>query len=160
MYNLHLSPEQLEFRDTVRSFGAQKIKPVMLNSQRLDSGDRQLPMDLLDQASQIGLRTLALSEAAGGSGADHLTCCLVTEELAACDADFAATLTETSWLGHVLFDQVMTDAQRAWFLPKFLEDDRFHLAMAGNEGGPRLGIHYHRASSDPAAPKISAAKAG
>jgi alkylation response protein AidB-like acyl-CoA dehydrogenase len=160
MYNLHLSPEQMEIRDTVRSFGAQKIKPVMLSSPRLDSCDRQLPMDLLDQASQIGLRTLALSEAAGGSGADHLTCCLVTEELAACDADFAATLTETSWLGHVLFDQIMTDAQRAWFLPKFLEHDRFHLAVAGNEGGPRLGIHYHRPSSDAAATKISAAKAG
>jgi alkylation response protein AidB-like acyl-CoA dehydrogenase len=160
MYNLHLSPEQLEIRDTVRDFGAQKIKPILLDSRRLDARDRRLPMDLLYQASQIGMRTLALSESVGGAGADHLTCCLVTEELAACDADFAATLAETSWLSHILFDQVMTDDQRERFLSKFLEDDGFHLAVAGNEASTRLGIHYHRPTSDATASKISATKAG
>ena len=30
MYNLHLSPEQLEIRDTVRDFVAQEVKPVAL----------------------------------------------------------------------------------------------------------------------------------
>jgi alkylation response protein AidB-like acyl-CoA dehydrogenase len=160
MYNLHLSPEQLEIRDTVRDFGAQKIKPVVLKSDRLDARDRSLPMDLLDQASQMGLRSLALSEAAGGTGADHLTCCLVTEELAACDADFAATLAETSWLAHVLFDQAMTDAQRDRYLPKFLSDDRFHLAVAGHAGDARLGINYHRPASVATVPKLTAAKAG
>jgi alkylation response protein AidB-like acyl-CoA dehydrogenase len=160
MYNLHLSPEQLEIRDTVRDFGAQKIKPILLDSQRLDARDRRLPKGLLYQASRIGMRTLALSEAVGGAGADHLTCCLVAEELAACDADFAATLAETSSLGHILFDQVMTDDQRERFLPKFLEDDDFHLAAVSNEGSARLGIHYHRPSSDATVPMISATKAG
>src|SRR5262245_46771062 len=116
MYSLHLSPEQLEIRDTVREFGAQKIKPVVLKSERLDARDRTLPMDLLDQASRIGLRTLALSEAAGGAGADHLTCCLVAEELGACDADFAATLAQTAWLAHVLFDHAMSDDLRDRYL--------------------------------------------
>src|SRR5262249_3233952 len=127
MYNLHLSPEQLEIRDTVRDFGTQKIKPVVLKSDRLDAGDRRVPMDLLDQASQMGLRSLALTESAGGAGADHLTCCLVAEELAACDADFAAILVETSWLAHVLFHRAMTPEQCDRFLPKFLADDRCHL---------------------------------
>src|SRR6185295_4708546 len=98
MYNLHLSAEQLEIRDTVRDFVAQEIKPVVLKADRLDAGDRSLPTALLDQASQMGLRTLALSEAAGGAGADNLTCCIVTEELAAGDADIAAVLSETSAL--------------------------------------------------------------
>ena len=162
MYNLHLSPEQLEIRDTVRDFGAQTLKPVLLKSDRLDARDRTLPMDLLDQASQMGLRSLALSEAAGGVGADALTCCLVAEELAACDADFAAVLAETSWLAHVLFDQAMTDAQREKFLAEFLEDDRCHLAFAGREAGndTRLGIHYHRPISVDTTPKTAAAKAG
>jgi hypothetical protein len=119
---------------------------VVLKSDRLDVRDRTLPMALLDQASQMGLRTLALSDAAGGSGADHLTCCLVAEELAACDADFAAVLTETAWLAHLLFDQAMTDAQREKFLPKFLDDHRCHLAFAGYEASvdTRLGVNYHR----------------
>ena len=29
MYNLHLTPEQLEFRDTVRDFVEGEIKPVI-----------------------------------------------------------------------------------------------------------------------------------
>ena len=162
MYNLHLSPEQLEIRDTVRDFGTQKLRPVLLRSDRLDARDRTLPMDLLDQASQMGLRSLALSETAGGVGADALTCCLVAEELAACDADFAAVLAETSWLGHVLFDQAMTDAQRDKFLPLFVDNDRCHLAFAGREAGgdTRLGIHYHRPATIDTAPKTTAAKDG
>ena len=162
MYSLHLSPEQIEIRDTVRDFGAQKLKPVVLRSERLDARDRTLPMELLAQASQMGLRTLALSEGAGGAGADALTCCLVAEELAACDADVAAILAETSWLAHGLFDRAMTDAQRDKFLPKFLDDDRFHLAFAHWEAGtdPRVGINYHRPAAIDTTPKTTAAKAG
>lgn len=162
MYNLHLSPEQLEIRDTVRDFGAQKVKPVVLKSDRLDACDRTLPMKLLDQASQMGLRSLALSEDAGGAGADALTCCLVAEELAACDADFAAVLAETSWLAHVLFDQAMTDVQCDDFLPKFLSDDRFHLAVASREAAAdtRLGINYHRPAAADAMPKTTAVRSG
>jgi len=146
MYNLHLSAEQLEIRDTVRDFVEREIKPVMLKADRIDVRDRSLPMDLLDQASQLGMRTLALSEDRGGVGADALTCCIVTEELAAGDADIAALFSETSRLGHVLFDQVMTDAQRDRFLPSFLENDRYHLAVADHEPGndTRLGVNYHR----------------
>ena len=32
MYNLHLSPEQLEFRDTVRDFVEDEVKPVTLKA--------------------------------------------------------------------------------------------------------------------------------
>jgi alkylation response protein AidB-like acyl-CoA dehydrogenase len=161
MYSLHLSPEQLEIRDTVRDFVTREIKPVMLKAERLDVRDRTLPMVLLDHASHMGLRTLALSEAAGGTGADHLTCCLVTEELAVGDADLAAVLAETSWLAHVLFDRTMTEAQREKFLQKFLDDHRCHLAFAGRAAGAdaRLGVNYHRPATAAAAPATTAAKA-
>jgi alkylation response protein AidB-like acyl-CoA dehydrogenase len=162
MYNLHLSPEQLEARDTVRDFVTQKIKPVVLAAERLDACDRRLPMSLLDHASQMGLRTLALSEDRGGVGADHLTSCIVIEELAAGDADLAATLSETSRLGHLLFDETMTDAQRDRFLPEFLSDDRYHLAFASHEHetDTRLGVNYHRPPTTDAVVKTVAVKAG
>src|SRR5580692_5731922 len=83
MYNLHLAAEQLEIRDTVRDFVTREVKPVVLKADRLDACDRRLPMALLDKASQRGLRTLTLAEDHGGAGADQLTCCIVTEELAA-----------------------------------------------------------------------------
>ncbi|HEX5509291.1 MAG TPA: acyl-CoA dehydrogenase family protein [Pseudolabrys sp.] len=146
MYNLHLSPEQLEIRDTVRDFVNGEIKPIVLKAERLDAGDRTLSMDLLEQASQMGLRTLSLSETLGGAGADALTACLVTEELAAGDADIAGVLTETSRLAHILFDRAMNNAQRDKFLPKFLNDDGFHLAFAQREpdADTKLGANYYR----------------
>jgi alkylation response protein AidB-like acyl-CoA dehydrogenase len=146
MYNLHLSAEQLEIRDTVRDFVAQEIKPWAIKSERLEALDRTLPLDLLDKASQLGLRTLALSEELGGAGADNLTACIVAEELAAGDPDIATVLGETSRLAHLLFDRAMTAEQRDRFLPAFLADDRFHLALADEEpdDDDGLGINYHR----------------
>src|SRR5215467_2598620 len=130
MYNLQLSPEQIEIRDTVRDLVARGIKPFALQSARLEAGDRRLPMHPLEQASQMGLRALALSETSGGAGVDNLTCCIVTEELAAGDPDVAAVLSHTATLAHVLFDQLMSAEQRSRFLPLFLADDRCHLAFA------------------------------
>src|SRR5437773_10488762 len=151
MYNLRLSSEQLEIRDTVRDFVEREIKPVCLKAERLEALDRRLPMELLEAASQLGLRTLALSEERGGAGADALTSCIVTEELAAGDPDLAAALAETSALGHMLFDQGMSPGQRDRFLPQFLKDDRYHLAHAAHEPGSddALGVNYHRTAVVP-----------
>jgi alkylation response protein AidB-like acyl-CoA dehydrogenase len=146
MYNLHLSAEQLEIRDTVRDFVTHEVKPVVLKSDRLDACDRRLPMALLDKASQLGLRTLALAEEDGGAGADQLTACIVVEELAAGDADIAATLAETARLAKILFGRAMTPAQRDRLLPLFAGDERCQLAFARHESGvdERLGVNYHR----------------
>src|SRR5215204_3986684 len=153
MYNLHLSAEQLEIRDTVRDFVARKVEPVALNADRLQAPEQPLLVDVLDQASQMGLRTLALSEELGGAGGDALTCCIVSEELAAGDVDVAAVLAETSSLGRILFGELMTAAQRERFLPQFVADDRYHLALAErepdqNDRGPRrqwrMGCDRHQ----------------
>jgi len=162
MYNLHLSPEQLEIRDTVRDFVTTEVRPVAIKSARLEAADRPLLTDLLDKASQMGLRTLALSEYLGGTGADALTSCIVMEELAAGDPDIAAVLGETSALAHLLFDKSMNDALRDRYLPAFLEDDRFHLAFADHEpdGDAALGVNYHRPVAVAPAVKTTAVRSG
>jgi alkylation response protein AidB-like acyl-CoA dehydrogenase len=162
MYNLHLSAEQLEIRDTVRDFVAQEVKPRALEPARLEARERPLLVDVLDKASQLGLRALALSEELGGAGADSLTCCIVTEELAVGDPDIAAALAQTSALAHGLFDRAMTAEQRSRFLPAFVEDDRYHLALAEHEpdSDTTIGINYHRAQVDGAGMKTTAVRAG
>jgi alkylation response protein AidB-like acyl-CoA dehydrogenase len=162
MYSLHLSPEQLEIRDTVRDFVAKKVKPRALEPKRLEARERPLLMDVLDKASQMGLRTLALSEEHGGAGADNLTCCIVTEEIALGDPDVAAVLAQTSTLAHDLFDRAMTPEQRARFLPPFLADDRYHLALAEHEpdSDTTLGINYHRAQTSDLGLKTAAVRSG
>jgi alkylation response protein AidB-like acyl-CoA dehydrogenase len=150
MFNLHLSPEQLEIRDTVRDFVAREVKPAALKPERLEPFAKPLLAAQLDQASKLGLRTLALSEAAGGAGADNLTACIVTEELAVGDPDIAAVLAHTAALGRLL-ERAMTPGQRDRFFPPFVRDDAFHLALASLEsgGGAALGIHYHRPQPEP-----------
>ena len=161
MYSLHLSAEQIEIRDTVRDFVSREIRPAAIRPARLEASERPLLADLLDRASRMGLRTLALSEARGGAGADTLTCCIVTEELAAGDPDIAAVLAHTAALGRLL-ERWMTPAQCDRFLPPFTKDDRYHLAWAGREPGgePALGIHYHRPASVAPAVRTTAVRSG
>ena len=161
MFSFQLSAEQQEFRDTVRDFIAREVKPVANHPDRLQAEDMHFDAAILEQASQMGLRTLALSEALGGAGADTLTACVVTEELAAGDIGFATTLARTSDLGHVLFDQAMSEAQRKQFLKSYLEDDNYHLAYAGcdrecDDGG----WNYYRKDKSEVEIPVVAAKAG
>jgi len=162
MYSLELSPEQIEIRDTIRDFVAREIKPFAQQSARLEALDRRLPLQLLDQVSQMGLRALALSEASGGVGVDNLTCCIVTEEFATGDPDIAAVLSHTATLAHVLFDKSMSAEQRSRLLPSFLGEDRHHLAFAELEADsdPALGVNYHRPETSEAALKTIAARDG
>jgi alkylation response protein AidB-like acyl-CoA dehydrogenase len=163
MYSLQLSAEQREIRDTVRDFVTREVRPVALKASRLEAGERRLPTELLATVSRMGLRTLALSEDNGGTGADNLTACIVAEELAAGDVDLAHTLVYTYALAHVLFDRAMNAEQRARFLPDFVEYDDYHLAYAEREPGAdtALGAHYHRASApDPAAKSTARRAAG
>jgi alkylation response protein AidB-like acyl-CoA dehydrogenase len=160
MFNLHLTREQLEIRETVRDFVRREIKSIALERDRLEDFDRRFPWEALDKASHMGLRTTALSEEHGGTGADNLTSCIVIEELAVGDAGVAATLGQTSWLAHVWFDRVMTPEQRARFLPQFLADHRFHLAFAGHEPDTDLGWCYRRPKVPQAGYKTTAVRDG
>lgn len=160
MYDLHLTPEQLEFRDTVRDFVENEIKPAALHPDRLQPFEKPLLTDLVEKAAQMGLRTLALSEEAGGAGADGLTSCIVLEELGAGDIDIAAVLGHTSFLGHVLFDRLLSAEQRARLLQKFVDDDQFHIAFAGRDPGAGVGWSYHRALAPEDGAELTAKKQG
>ncbi|MGQ0749941.1 MAG: acyl-CoA dehydrogenase family protein [Betaproteobacteria bacterium] len=143
MYNLHLTAEQLEFRDTVRDFVEREIKPAALHPDRLQPFDKPLLKDLLDKASQMGLRTLALPEEAGGAGADTLTTCIVLEELAAGDVDIAAALGQTAVLAREIFGAAAKLPGLEQLLADFAGDDAYHLAFAG-ASPDSVGWSYHR----------------
>ncbi len=144
MISFQLTDEQREFRDAVRDFVAHEVKPAANHPDRLQAGPAPLAPSILEKASRMGLRAMMLSEARGGAGADHLTACIVGEELAAGDIGLAATLARTAELGHALFDIAMSDAQRQQFLPAFLADDACHLAYAGSDGDvDDGGWNYH-----------------
>lgn len=144
MYNLHLTPEQIEFRDAIRDFVEREVKPAAIDPKRLEPFEKPLMTGFLDQLAQMGLRSLALPESAGGAGADLLTCCVLLEEIAAGDVDLAMVLGETALLAQAVHD-AMNDAQRKNWLPKFESKDRFHLALIARDDDAGLGWSYHQA---------------
>ncbi len=159
MYSLHLTPEQIEIRDTVRDFAAGEIKPLAEKPERMEARDRSPMTGVLAQAAELGLKSLSLSEANGGSGADALTAAIVAEELAFGCPDTAAILAETSMLAGVLFDVAMSPAQRERFLPPFQGDAQSQLALARASADTEIGANYHRAASSARA-TVTATRAG
>ncbi len=144
MYDLELSPEQIEIRDAVRDFVTREVKPAAIDPARLEPFEKPLMMGLLDQAAQMGLRTLGLPEEAGGAGADLLTTCMLLEEIAVGDVDLAVVLAETALLVREVYG-AMDAAQRAHWLPKFESDDRFHVALVARDGDAERGWSYYQA---------------
>lgn len=157
MYDLNLSAEQIEFRDTVKDFVDNEVRPAAILPARLEPFEKPLLTELLEYVSRMGLRTLSLSEAAGGAGADALTSCIVLEELAAGDVDIAMALGLTQGLARALFEEAMSQEQRDRFLPDFLEDHQYHLALATAAGSGR-GWSYHRDEGADTALEITAVK--
>ncbi|HET9663683.1 MAG TPA: acyl-CoA dehydrogenase family protein [Burkholderiales bacterium] len=159
MYNLHLTAEQLEFRDTVRDFVEREIRPAALHPDRLQPFDKPLLKELLDRASQMGLRTLALPEEAGGAGADTLTTCIVLEELAAGDVDIAMALGQTAVLARELFGAAGKQPAIERLLAGFIEDDAQHLALA-SVAGDAVGWSYHRPAAGDDTAALTAVEQG
>ena len=80
----YFDENHLMIRDMVRDFAQNEIKPVAIDLDKQQRWEDRVPWDLLKKGSQLGFRTFVLSEQNGGSGlSDHLTSCLVAEELAA-----------------------------------------------------------------------------
>ncbi len=159
MYSLHLTPEQLEIRDTVRDFAAREIKPLAEKSQRMEAVDRSPMEGVLTQAAELGLRTLSLPEDMGGAGADALTSVIVAEELAFGDPDTASILAETSRLARVLIGELMSPAQRASCLASLQKNPASQLAWASSLTGTDLGVNYHH-PAPPAQMSVTATKSG
>ena len=129
MFNLHLTPEQIEFRDTVRSFVKNEISPAVADPKRLEPFAKPLLKECLDKASELGLRTLTLSDELGGVGADTMTSCIIFEELAKGDVDLATVISQTAFTGSLLFNEWAVQAQRDNFLTNFIEDNDFNFAV-------------------------------
>ena len=65
--------EQLRLADLTREFMERDVAPVAAEMDRRPDPKDCYPGELLNKASQLGLRTMAVSEEHGGIGADTTT---------------------------------------------------------------------------------------
>ena len=143
MFDIRLNEEQRMFRDMARDFAEKEIKPVAIDLDKEPNWEKRIPWEVLKKGSQLGFRSFVLQEKNGGAGAsDHLTSCVVAEELAAGDIGTAYYYMLTARRARDWFELRMTDEQRAYFLPKFLEDDLYFTTVAVHEPDTDLGFDY------------------
>jgi alkylation response protein AidB-like acyl-CoA dehydrogenase len=109
-----LTPEQEEFRQSVRAFSEDVIRP---RAEEMDRAE-ELPMDIVKQMAELGLFGLPFPEEYGGQGADFLTLCLAIEEIARVDSSIAITLEAAVGLGANPILHFGTEEQKQrWLVP-------------------------------------------
>jgi alkylation response protein AidB-like acyl-CoA dehydrogenase len=109
-----LTPEQEEFRKSVRAFAEDVIAP---RAEEMDRNE-ELPMDIVKQMGELGLFGLPFPEEYGGQGAGFLTLCLAIEEIARIDSSMAITLEAAVGLGANPIYQFGTEEQKQqWLAP-------------------------------------------
>jgi alkylation response protein AidB-like acyl-CoA dehydrogenase len=149
VFDIRLSDAQREFQQAARKFAQEEIKPTCMALDREAKWEDRIPWDALKKGSALGFRTFVLQEENGGSGAsDHLTSCLVAEELAAGELGTAYYFMLTARRARDWFELRMTPEQRAYFLPKFLGDDTYFTTVAVHEPDTDLGFDYFTETPD------------
>ena len=129
-----LSEEQRMMRDTCRAFVNDFVAPFIRREwQRewLMSPEDRLPDSILEQADRIGIRTLGIPEAFGGTAIDPheevQTFAIIAEEIARGDSGLADKLVQI-WKVSVLLRHVASPhLQERWF-PQIVADPTFLLA--------------------------------
>ncbi|HEY7741602.1 MAG TPA: acyl-CoA dehydrogenase family protein, partial [Burkholderiales bacterium] len=144
MFDIRLSQEQREFRDLARKFAQEEIRPKAMALDREPEWEKRIPWELLKKGSQLGFRTFVLQEENGGAGmSDHLTSCLVAEELAAGELGTAYYFMLTARRARDWFELRMTPEQKAYFIPKFVGDDLYFTTVAIHEAETDFGFDYY-----------------
>jgi alkylation response protein AidB-like acyl-CoA dehydrogenase len=157
VFDIRLNEQQLAFRDLAREFAENEIKPYALELDKKPNWEDRIPWETLKKGSQLGFRTFALQEENGGAGAsDHLTACLIAEELAAADIGTAYYYMLTARRARDWFELRMTQEQRDYFVPRFVKDDLYFTTVAIHEPDTDLGFDYYTETPETASYKTRA----
>ena len=80
-----LSEDETMFRDQVRQFAEERVRPLVAQMDK----DAQIPRALIDECFALGIMGVEIPDAHGGAGATFFMSTLVVEELARVDASVA-----------------------------------------------------------------------
>ncbi len=125
-----LSEDERIFRDTVREFAEQRIRPRVVEMERA----RSQPADLLAELFEMGLLGIEIPEEYGGAGASFFMAILAIEELARVDPALAIPVDVQNTL---VVNQILRwgdDDQKRRFLTRLATDTlgSYALSEAGS----------------------------
>jgi alkylation response protein AidB-like acyl-CoA dehydrogenase len=111
--DLTLTDEQLAIRELVADFVEREVVPHATAWDRAE----QVDLAVVKRMGQLGLLGVTIPEAYGGSGGDHLTYCLVLEELGKGDSSVRGILSVSLGLVAKSIAAYGTEEQRRRWLP-------------------------------------------
>jgi butyryl-CoA dehydrogenase len=118
--NLELSEEQKLLQKTVREFAEAEVKPL---AKELDESGR-FPRDTFKKAAELGLTGVALPEAEGGAGFDHIAYSIVIEEVSRCCASTGVILSVQNSLYCDPIHRFGNEEQKKKFLLPFARGEK------------------------------------
>jgi alkylation response protein AidB-like acyl-CoA dehydrogenase len=140
-----LNDEQIAMRDMAERFARKEVEPLAIQIDR----DERTPDELIAKAAEIGLFGLYTPVEYGGSGADLVSVCLVSEAIAKASPAFAGALTVQMVLSPKTVEILGTDAQKERILPASASGERL-IAYSQSEpaGAGNVAAHLTRLTPD------------
>ena len=108
------SEEHLQIAKTAEEFAANEILPVV---DKLEHKDWSLTRELLKKASELGLSSVDIPEAYGGSDMDKVTSCIIADKMSKY-AGFATTWGGHTGIGTLPIVYFGTEEQKTKYLPR------------------------------------------
>ncbi|HXW17930.1 MAG TPA: acyl-CoA dehydrogenase [Candidatus Acidoferrales bacterium] len=118
--NLELSEEQKLLQTTVREFAEAEVKPL---ARELDETGH-FPYETFRKAAALGLTGVAIPEADGGAGMDHICYAIMIEEIARVCASTSVVLSVQNSLYCDPIHRFGTDEQKKKFLAPYARGEK------------------------------------
>ena len=118
--NLELSEEQQLLQKSVREFAEAEVKPLAKEND--ETG--KYPRGLFHKAAELGLTGVAIPEAEGGAGMDHVSYAIVIEEISRVCASTGVILSVQNSLYCDPIHRFGTDEQKKKFLLPFARGEK------------------------------------
>ncbi|MBZ5540910.1 MAG: acyl-CoA dehydrogenase [Acidobacteriia bacterium] len=118
--NLQLTEEQQLLQKSVRDFAEAEVRPL---AKELDETGH-FPRGLFQKAAELGLTGVALPEAEGGAGFDHIAYTIVIEEISRCCASTGVILSVQNSLYCDPIHRAGTDEQKKRLLVPFARGEK------------------------------------
>ena len=140
-----LNDDQRALRDMAETFARKEVEPV---ANQIDAEERT-PDELVRKVAELGLYGLYIPEEYGGSGADLVSVCLVSEEIAKASPAFAGMLTVQMVLCPRTVEILGTEEQKRRILPRAASGERLMAYSQSEPGGAaNIASHLTRAVPD------------
>ncbi len=144
--NLDLTEDQKLLQKSVREFAESEVRPL---AKEIDETGR-FPRATFQKAAELGLTGVAMPEAEGGAGFDHIAYSIVIEEISRCCASTGVILSVQNSLYCDPIHRYGTEEQKRKFLLPFARGERIGC----------YALTEPQAGSNAAALQTKAVKAG